>query len=60
MDMGNGQPLDMIPFQMGDQPMLFVTNNSRSPQVIPVNGLSDAKAVTRTTSSVDPSSTCTR
>ena len=46
MDMGNGQPLDMIPFRMGDQPMLFVTNNSRSPQVIPVNGLSDAKAVT--------------
>ncbi|MDX1741836.1 MAG: hypothetical protein R3178_11100, partial [Rhodothermales bacterium] len=46
IDMGNGQPLDMIPFKMGDQPMLFVTNNSRSPQVIPVNGLSDAKAVT--------------
>jgi hypothetical protein len=46
MDMGNGQPLDMIPFQMGDQPMLFVTNNSRSPQVIPVDGLSGAKAVT--------------
>ena len=46
MDIGNGQPLDMIPFQMGDQTMLFVTNNSRSPQVIPVSGLSDAKAVT--------------
>ena len=46
IDMGNGQPLDMIPFQMGDQPMLFVTNNSRSPQVIPVSGLSDAKVVT--------------
>ena len=46
MDMGNGQPLDMIPFQMGDQSMLFVTNNSRSPQVIPVDGLSGAKAVT--------------
>ncbi|NNC80181.1 MAG: hypothetical protein HKN94_08520 [Acidimicrobiales bacterium] len=47
MDIGNGQPLDMIPFQIGDQPMLFVTNNSRSPQVIPVDGLSDAKAVTQ-------------
>jgi len=46
MDMGNGQPLDMVPFQVGDQPMLFVTNNSRSPQVIPVAGLSDAKVVT--------------
>jgi hypothetical protein len=46
IDMGNGQPLDMIPFQMGDEPMLFVTNNSRSPQVIWVNALSDAQAVT--------------
>ena len=46
MDMGNGQPLDMVPFQMGDEPMLFVTSNSRSPQVIPVSGLSDAQAVT--------------
>jgi hypothetical protein len=46
MDMGNGQPLDMIPFRLGDQSMLFVTNNSRSPQVIPVDGLSNAKAVT--------------
>jgi hypothetical protein len=46
MDMGNGQPLDMIPFQMGDQSMLFVTNNSRSPRVIPVAGLSGANAVT--------------
>lgn len=46
MDMGNGQPLDMIPFQMGDRSMLFVTNNSRSPRVIPIDGLSEAKAVT--------------
>ncbi len=46
MDMGNGQPLDMVPFQLGDQPMLFVTNNSRSPQVIPVEGLSNAEVVT--------------
>ena len=46
MDMGNGQPLDMIPFQMGDRSMLFVTNNSRSPRVIPVDGLSGSKAVT--------------
>lgn len=46
IDMGNGQPLDMIPYQMGDQTMLFVTNNSRSPQVIPVSGLNDAQVVT--------------
>ncbi len=46
MDMGNGQPLDMVPFRMGDEPMLFVTSNSRSPQVIPVDGLSGAAAVT--------------
>ena len=25
MDYGNGQPLDMIPFKMGDQSMLFIT-----------------------------------
>lgn len=46
MDYGNGQPLDMIPFQMQGQTMLFVTNDSRSPQVIPVGGLNGAKVVT--------------
>lgn len=45
MDYGNGQPLDMIPFNMQGQQMLFVTNDSRSPQVIPVAGLQDAKVV---------------
>ena len=45
-DMGNGQPIDMISFNMKGQEMLFVTNNSRSPRVIPVDGLSNAKAVT--------------
>ncbi|MFT7461013.1 MAG: hypothetical protein ACI909_003705 [Planctomycetota bacterium] len=45
MDYGNGQPLDMIPFEMGGQTMLFVTNDSRSPQVIPVAGLQGAKVV---------------
>ena len=48
MDYGNGQPLDMIPFEMQGQTMLFVTNNSRSPQVIPVAGLQDAKVVDHT------------
>jgi hypothetical protein len=46
IDYGNGQPLDMVPFQMQGQTMLFVTSNSRSPQVIPVAGLNGAKAVT--------------
>lgn len=45
MDYGNGQPLDMIPFNMQGQTMLMVTNDSRSPQVIPVAGLQDAKVV---------------
>ena len=45
IDYGNGQPLDMIPLQMQDQTMLFVTNDSRSPQVIPVAGLQGAKVV---------------
>jgi len=45
-DMGNGQPIDMIPYTLNDQSMLFVTNNSRSPQVIPLSGLNGAKVVT--------------
>ncbi len=45
-DMGNGQPIDMVPFQANGQEMLFVTNNSRSPLVIPIDGLQNAKVVT--------------
>ncbi|MEL6675634.1 MAG: hypothetical protein AAFR61_25725 [Bacteroidota bacterium] len=45
-DMGNGQPIDMVPFSMKGEEMLFVTNNSRSPLVIPVSGLQQAKVVT--------------
>ena len=48
MDYGNGQPLDMIPFKIEGQAMLFVTNDSRSPQVIPVAGLQDAHVVEHT------------
>lgn len=47
IDMGNGQPLDMVPFSMEGEPALFVTSNSRSPQVIPVSGLQKARVVTR-------------
>ena len=45
-DMGNGQPIDMVAFNMQGNEMLFVTNNSRMPQVIPLSGLSNAKVVT--------------
>lgn len=48
MDYGNGQPLDMISFNMQGQTMLFVTNDSRSPQVIPVAGLQGAQVVDHT------------
>jgi hypothetical protein len=46
-DMGNGQPIDMVPFKMKGEEMLFVTNNSRSPMVIPVKGLNGARGVTK-------------
>lgn len=45
-DFGNGQPVDMIPYTLNNQEMLFVTNNSRSPQVLSVSGLNGAKGVT--------------
>ena len=45
-DIGNGQPLDMIPFSLNGQDLLFLTNDSRSPQVIPVGGLHNAQVVT--------------
>lgn len=46
MDMGNGQPLDMVSFDMQGEPALFVTSNSRTPQVIPIGGLQGARSVT--------------
>lgn len=45
-DMGNGQPIDMVPFRLKDKEMLFITNNSRSPLAIAVDELQDAKVVT--------------
>ena len=45
-DMGNGQPIDMVAFKMQGNEMLFITNNSRTPQVIPLSGLNNAKVVT--------------
>ncbi|MFK7946558.1 MAG: hypothetical protein AB8G11_03125 [Saprospiraceae bacterium] len=45
-DMGNGQPVDMLSFNLNGEEMLFVTNNSRSPLVIPLSGIHNAKVVT--------------
>ncbi|MGX9355571.1 hypothetical protein ACS3SW_10515 [Roseobacteraceae bacterium S113] len=45
-DYGNGQPLDMISYSLFGQDTLFITSNSRSPQIIPVNDLNGAKVVT--------------
>jgi len=44
MDYGNGQPLDMISYSLQGEETLFLTNNSRSPHVIPVASLSGATA----------------
>lgn len=46
MDYGNGQPLDMVSYSFQDNDMLFLTSNSRSPQAIPLAGLSNAKGYT--------------
>ena len=46
-DYGNGQPLDMVSYSLQGQDMLFLTNNSRSPQVIPVSSMNDAKVYTK-------------
>jgi len=45
-DYGNGQPLDMVSYSMQGIEMLFLTNNSRSPQVIPVSSMNNAKVYT--------------
>ena len=45
-DMGNGQPLEMISFNMKGNDMLFVISNSRTPRVIPLAGLNKAKVYT--------------
>ncbi len=52
MDYGNGQPIDMIafnfqsPFGGEAEPTLFVTSNSRQPQLIPISGLQNTPVVT--------------
>ena len=48
-DMGNGQPIDMFTFKnamAGGGEYVFVTNNSRQPQLFALEGLADAEAFT--------------
>jgi len=47
MDYGNGQPVDMISYKFQGKDTLFLTNNSRSPYVIPVASLNGAKVITQ-------------
>ena len=46
-DMGNGQPIDLVSFSMQGNNMIFATSNSRTPRVIPLSGLSEAKDYSR-------------
>lgn len=48
-DIGNGQPIDMVVYKdmMADgKEFIFMTNNSRMPQVFPLDGLAKAKEFT--------------
>ncbi|MEM8979769.1 MAG: hypothetical protein AAGD04_09815 [Pseudomonadota bacterium] len=46
MDYGNGQPLDMVSYNLKGEESLFLTSNSRSPHVIPVASLGGKKGIT--------------
>lgn len=41
-DMGNGQPISMVPFIYNGEDMLFVTNLARGPRIIPISGFQNA------------------
>lgn len=47
MDYGNGQPLDMLSYQLNGEDTLFLTSNSRSPHIIPVSSLNGAETYTK-------------
>ncbi|MEO0388060.1 MAG: hypothetical protein AAF281_11095 [Pseudomonadota bacterium] len=47
MDYGNGQPIDMLTYSLNGAETLFLTSNSRSPHIIPVESLSGARAYTK-------------
>lgn len=39
-DMGNGQPLSMVPVKLYGKNMLYVTNAGHGPRMVPIDGLS--------------------
>jgi hypothetical protein len=43
-DMGNGQPLSMVPIKAYGQDMIFVTNAGHGPRMIPIAGMQKAVA----------------
>jgi hypothetical protein len=43
-DMGNGQPLSMVPVKLYGQDMIYVTNAAHAPRMIPVAGMQKAVA----------------
>ncbi len=45
-DMGNGQPLSLVPVKVFGQDMIFATNAGHSPRMIPVAGLNKAVVYT--------------
>ena len=45
-DMGNGQPISMVPVKLYGQDTLFVTNAGHGPRMIPIAGLNKAKVYT--------------
>jgi hypothetical protein len=49
-DMGNGQPISMVPFKYDGKDALFVTNFARGPYMIPLSGLQNAKRYDATNS----------
>jgi len=54
-DMGNGQPLSMVPVKVFGQDMIFVTNAGHGPRMIPVAGLHKAVAYVPENSPKNPS-----
>ena len=52
-DMGNGQPISMVPLKLYGQDTLFVTNAGHGPRMIPIAGLNKAKVYTAENSPKD-------
>jgi hypothetical protein len=45
-DMGNGQPISLVPYRLEGQDMVLITNLARGPMVMPVSGFAGAKGYT--------------